>query len=331
MKMDMKYGIFFKSGMCITVFVLAMTFSCSREKKEVPETKIEKTAPVQKAGGPENLPPEIRDIEIAPREPVTGENVKLSFKCVDPEARHCESNIIWVLNNEPVEDVRGFVFPGARLHKGDVLHAEITAKDDKGAQVSVSTPDVYVLNAPPEIVRYVITPPNPSADDSIRIELKFEDPDGDPVSAEFVWYVDGEVVDDVEGNVLPPGHARAGQSVEVDVTPFDGESRGETVHIGPIEISNRPPRFVSPPPTNLQVFGTLQWQFKAVDPDGDPVSFYLEGNVPPGMRIDSSSGVLSWQVDNEVLKKGLSFVVVARDSHGAETKMPVRLGPAKVK
>ncbi len=330
--MDMGWRMFLKIERWIVIFAsVIILFSCSREKVEVPKTKKPKTVPVQKKGEPENLPPEIRDIEITPREPVTGENVKLSFKCVDPDARRCKSSITWILNNEPVKDIKGFMFPGSRLHKGDVLYAKITATDDKGGEVSVSSPEVYVLNAPPRIVRYVITPPNPSADDSIKVELEFEDPDGDSVSAEFVWYVDGEVVDGVNDNVLPPGHARSGQSVEADVTPFDGDSRGETVHIGPIEIANRPPRFVSPPPTNMQVFGTFQWQFKAVDPDGDPLSFSLEGDVPPGMRIDPSSGVLSWQVDSEVLKQGLSFVVVVRDSHGAETKMPITLGPAKVK
>jgi len=61
---------------------------------------------------------------------------------------------------------------------------------------------------------------------------------------------------------------------------------------------------------------TYTLQFKAVDPDGDPVTYSL-WNAPEGLTISSSTGLVTWTIPAGFKGKG-SYTVVAKDSHNGE-------------
>jgi hypothetical protein len=72
---------------------------------------------------------------------------------------------------------------------------------------------------------------------------------------------------------------------------------------------------------------------KAVDGDGDPVSFLLEA-APPGMVIDKETGHIVWQIPSDRL--GSQRVrVVAEDGQGGKGfqefhfTLPAPVAPAK--
>lgn len=65
------------------------------------------------------------------------------------------------------------------------------------------------------------------------------------------------------------------------------------------DISSGAPSITSAPITQSDELGLYQYHVIASDPEGDSLSFRLGGNVPAGMTIDPSSGLLSWQTDYE--------------------------------
>ena len=62
--------------------------------------------------------------------------------------------------------------------------------------------------------------------------------------------------------------------------------------------------------------GYYIYEAQAKDADGDPIRFSLDGNTPDGMKIETRTGLVKWQVklpDEEVT---YIFDVVAEDSEG---------------
>jgi RHS repeat-associated protein len=88
---------------------------------------------------------------------------------------------------------------------------------------------------------------------------------------------------------------------------------------------NRPPLFISDPVTRAPVGGPYSYTAVAVDPDGDPVSYSLSGNVPAGMTIDDETGVVSWDFG---LPVSYALIVRADDLRGgvAEQEFTLTVG-----
>jgi hypothetical protein len=64
-------------------------------------------------------------------------------------------------------------------------------------------------------------------------------------------------------------------------------------------------------------------QINATDPDGDSLTYSLK-KAPSGMRIDSSSGLITWDVPSDFTGKAL-FTVAAADGHGGEVTQDLTL------
>jgi len=92
-------------------------------------------------------------------------------------------------------------------------------------------------------------------------------------------------------------------------------SVGKAVRSESVYVGNSPPKIVSAP-ADLVGRERYEYRVKAVDADGDPLSFLLEV-APPGMVIDKETGQLVWQIPPEQL--GSHRVrIVAEDGQGGK-------------
>ena len=85
-----------------------------------------------------------------------------------------------------------------------------------------------------------------------------------------------------------------------------------TLHIPMIRINNNAPQFTSTPLTTACLNQAYSYDADAVDPEGDPVTFSLNG--PAGMTINTANGVVSW---TPTATGSYTALVTASDDHGA--------------
>ena len=110
------------------------------------------------------------------------------------------------------------------------------------------------------------------------------------------------------------GSFKRGDNVAVKILPFDGENYG-TAKLLTTEIKNTVPRVTEGQSAEFND-KNLTYQLKAIDPDGDTLTYSLvEG--PPGVTIDQKSGVITWlNVPEDQQKLGLKVKI--NDGHNGE-------------
>lgn len=147
-------------------------------------------------------------------------------------------------------------------------------------------------NRPPVIRNLSI---EPAGDDAAawRAVVDADDPEGDTIELEFVWFVNGEATDS-RGESFDPTPYGRGDRFHVEVTPSDAFNQGGKAATGKIEIANTAPAITSQPPAKM-AGGFYRYRVEARDPEGDrPIRFELLQS-PSGMRIDPYSGELEWR------------------------------------
>ncbi len=175
-----------------------------------------------------------------------------------------------------------------------------------------------LANTPPEIrsLSFVTVPGD--GGDGLAVEVAGADADGDEVSFEISWVRNGEPAG--EGDRIA-GPLLRGDRVAVSVTPSDGKARGRTA-ILERQIRNRPPRIEGATGNRLEG-SRYTCRVRAVDPDGDPLSFGID-HPPPGMSIDPSTGRIDWSLPDPAPKTATA-TVTASDGMGGTASWTVRL------
>ncbi|TVQ87488.1 MAG: hypothetical protein EA397_18040 [Deltaproteobacteria bacterium] len=115
------------------------------------------------------------------------------------------------------------------FEKGMTLWVEVTPSDDEEPGMPVVSEPVTILNAAPEIDSLELAPAPDEAFAFVDVVASVEssDADGDEVTLDFVWSVNGEPIEDLEGDTLDSDFFVKGDVVQVTVTPTDDETDGE--------------------------------------------------------------------------------------------------------
>lgn len=185
-------------------------------------------------------------------------------------------------------------------------------------------------NHPPRIVSAKIFPEVPVGNSAFRVEVEAEDPDGDRITYAYQWVKgkEGErsaEVSDIEGETGPTlsqAKITRGDLVAVKVTPSDWYGSGDTFQTQFMKIVNFPPRIVSTPPEGPSQEQSYRYQVEAVDPDGDPLLFSLAEGAPPGMSIDSKTGLVTWAVSGGKVGS-YSYTITVEDGQGGTCSQQV--------
>ena len=133
-------------------------------------------------------------------------------------------------------------YPNGKTIKHDLLYVDITPYNDFGDGATQSSPVTEVLNTPPDQPSIALDPAAPQPNDNVTVVILTGsyDPDGDPVSYEYEWFVNGTSTENYT-NVLPAGTMSNGDTVEVVVTPFDGEDYGPSISSSSSVVDVTPP------------------------------------------------------------------------------------------
>lgn len=249
--------------------------------------------PPPAASGEEKAPaatavPAVQPSAAAPRAVILPERLQSVSTAVATVAG-CSGPVryLWSVNGQPVAEVAG-----------DRLAPEHFRRDDEVA-VSVqcdgttATASARVTNSPPQVTRVGFRNPVIVAGQEIVAVPEAVDPDGDTAEFEYQWLIDGTDVP-VTAAALPGTYVRSGQQIVLNVIAYDHSDRNTPYRGEPFIVAGAPPRFTTQPPQSFQLLD-YRYQAKAVDPDGDQVTYRLE-TAPPGMAIDPRSGLVTWTI-----------------------------------
>lgn len=177
-------------------------------------------------------------------------------------------------------------------------------------------------NKPPEIASIELTPGTLHVGDGVLAIPKVSDPEHQDITLEYQWTINGAPVLDVTRERLPSGRIVKGDTVAVKVTASDGTDTSELTS-APVKVENSAPVFK----TGARDVKSLDgFQFSAEDPDGDALTWRVEGQ-PAGMSI-SNKGRLSYQGTEDEPGGAYKVAVVVEDGDAyGRFELPVTVSP----
>ncbi|TSA00067.1 MAG: hypothetical protein D4R80_01960 [Deltaproteobacteria bacterium] len=211
-----------------------------------------------------------------------------------------------------------------RFDRGDRIHAVVRVRTG-AEEMSLTTPEVVAGNALPNVADVRIEPQAPTSGSTVRAVVQAEDPDDDPVTVKYRWYVDDAEISGQGGSLTLKG-VRKGSWVHVAATPNDGSGDGAWKYSPRYLVVNAPPVVKSEAPTTMPASRVLTHEIVAQDPDGDPLTYTLVSG-PAGCSL--SGAVLTWKVADSDLGRTSEIVVRIADNDGASTILKLSLNPLK--
>ncbi len=261
----------------------------------------------------ENRPPVIDSLRLVPDKPDARSRIAVAAEAHDPDGDAIRYEVVWIRNGARVKALSRQVFPEGEARRGDRIWAEVVATDGAHQTSALRTPAVTVQNIPPAATEIRIAPAPLAMGEPATAAASGADPDGDVIRWRYKWVLNGQPAGDAEGSVFPGERIHPNDRLRVIATPYDSAGPGAPMESAEATVGNRPPRIVSNPPT-VPEDSNLSYPVLAEDPDGDPVAFKLEGNVPEGMTI-SPAGLLT--ADLKTMHAGrYEIQITATDSHG---------------
>ena len=105
-------------------------------------------------------------------------------------------------------------------------------------------------------------------------------------------------------------------AVGVRIVPSDWYGKGEEFRTKLVLIENTPPKITSSPSGASSDLYT--YQVTTEDVDADTVFYKLEAGAPPGMAIDTNTGLLTWDT-NKAPRGDHEIGIQVHDGHGGNS------------
>jgi hypothetical protein len=268
--------------------------ACGREGTARPPAVPEAVKPAAVAG-PDQIVPVGREVLLDGRGSTNpAENPDLSFR--------------WSLLDQPY-------FSGAFLLEWDRAvtyfipdlpgryYLELKVSDGQSDSSDVAIITAKVLrsdNRAPELTQVIPAAGmiSISPGQEVNFSVTAEDPDGDEMV--FNWYVDDVFAASGSDFIFIARPEQVGSAVAVRVVVSDGDKSASQDWVMVINQAdgggNQPPAFIPAPDQAVSEGETLVFVVRAVDPDGDPVS-YFASLLPTGAVFFKETGKFKWIPD----------------------------------
>ena len=244
-------------------------------------------------------PPSYKDLALVPAEPRAPDALKASWRGVWLDASSGEAapapRLEWRRNGKAVAALEGKrELPPGTVKRGERWRFVLTSP--RGDAVAEGR-EVAVLDTAPTAPGVALEPaaPNRGTEVRARIQKPATDPDGDPLTYEIAWLLDG-VDTGVKGERFPADRLKRNAVLAARVVASDGELGGPPGIAkarvgdsppGPLQISLEPAAPGRADPVRARI------EVPAVDPDGDPLVYRYAWKVDGQLRnLPASTSVL---------------------------------------
>ncbi|GKS66123.1 hypothetical protein YTPLAS72_34270 [Nitrospira sp.] len=271
----------------------------------------EGTAPVSRHST--NRPPVVTTAAIVDTPLSQSAPAAVQIQSEDPEREAVSFHYQWYVDNTPVAGQTSATLPPEFFRRGQTVFVEIIPTDGTSKGQLYRTVGVVVGNSLPKISAISLVPQTVRAGERLEAQVQASDPDHDRIDLIYKWYRNDTLIKEGEDPFLDTVGFSAPDQVAVEVTASDPTGSASSLKSESLALGNSGPMIVSTPPTKA-VQERFDYSVKALDPDGDPLTYHLE-MAPPGMTISSDTGHIGWQIPTD--QEGTFHVrVVAKDGRG---------------
>ena len=272
-----------------------------------------------------NNPPSASNVQLSPSSATSSDDITLTYTFSDQDSGDTESGttIQWSQNGAHQSQFDGMLtISSTSTSKGDNWQASITPSDGEDFGATVNSNTINVLNSLPLIASSAISPSNPTVDDDLSASISGEtDNDGDTLSFEYRWYLNGVLQDGLDDLTIVPSLAtRANDVWEVEVRAHDGEGHSPWVRSNTISVtgdtSNNAPTVdsITISPANPKTLDTLVASTTSSDADMDSIVDTQYRWSKNGILTTISTSTL----DSLMTTKGDLWTVEVRVNDGTE-------------
>lgn len=250
----------------------------------------EPASPTTRSGG--NRPPVVTSATILDAPLSQTAPVAVQIQSEDPEREPVTYQYQWHVDDTPVPGQTSPTLQPEYFHRGQRVSVIVIPSDSVQNGQPYTAATVVVGNTPPTVSKVELR----AGDGNSRIEAIVEanDPDHDRIDLSYRWFQGEKVIQESEEPSLATKGFNAQLPIVVEVTARDNESTGKPLRSAFFKMDNRAPRITSLPPAAATT-DIYDYVIKAVDEDGDPITFRLEQG-PPGMTVDENTGHLHWTI-----------------------------------
>ena len=189
-----------------------------------------------------------------------------------------------------------------------------------GSSSSAATEGAVSGNHPPVVNSARIFPATVTIEMELRVEVRGEDMDGDPVTYRHQWLVNGAPVPGETAPVFKTDGLKNSDRITVELTPNDGKADGPAFTADPVTVGNTAPDIaeIHLEPAPVHRGEPLTVKVIAGDPDGDPVTLTYKW-----LRNDKEiPGATTATLDTKEFRKKDVLAVLVTPSDGKATNQP---------
>jgi hypothetical protein len=279
--------------------------SCTREG---PAESAKASPAVGNNGPPVVTSAKILNAPLSLDSPVT-----VKIEAEDPEREAVSFRYQWYADDAALAGQTHPTLAPGLLRRGQMVSVEIVPADAAQTGKAYRTAAVVVGNTPPSMTSVLLMPQAARPGQTIEAQVEASDPDHDRVDVTYKWFRNQTVIKEGDESFLETIGLSSNDQIMVEVTAHDPSATGNSLRSDPLVLGNNDPKIVSAPPAP-SAQDRYEYSVRAIDPDGDPLTYRLE-TAPPGMTINEQSGHLVWTLPAD--QPGTIHVkVIAQDGRG---------------
>lgn len=262
-------------------------------------------------------PQKIQSVCITPDKPYGRDCLSAKVNTIGGGQNKIFFRYQWYKNDVEIPSVNGKELSNVHFRKYDIIKVQVTPIINSTEGKPVTSAGVQIRNSMPYIQSVSIKPDLVYTDVDLTVTVEAEDPDMDEIDFRYQWIKNGTEINDQESTVLQHSFFGKNDEIRIKVVPFDGDDYGNGMLSGFVTVNNSPPRIVSNPPNTLGEGGTYMYEVMAEDIDNDPLTFSLTSNNPPGISIDSQTGLLFWRIPKHLDSELNTIEIIVSDNDGS--------------
>ena len=220
-----------------------------------------------------NNAPVVASVLLEPDPAHAGDSIRAVALVSDLDGDEVTASFQWEVDGLALA-VEGDTLPPLSAIREQTVRVEVGASDGF-AFATPLTAEITLVNSPPVVDELVIDPATPGIGDPLKCVPTSRDDDGDELSTDTRWYVEGQLHQQQSPTLV----AQLARNTEVwcTVQLHDQESSSAVVESPHVFIGNSPPTapgiaLIPDPPTACAT-GRVEVVQQSVDPDGDPLSY----------------------------------------------------------